>query len=480
MKKILLLLIIPLVANSDTTGNLITNGTFDDGTTGWTLSGDAQRIGDCCPGGHDLEFGDYGSIEQSFNLIDDSVTQSMLDNGITLDSTVEVQNGEGGVGSWAPNRGGADTFTIRLQIRDEDQNVLATTTQERTNVTGINGKDFSDSVTYTGTGSNVGNIFISGSDANAPANLGGPNVDNISVIMTYDPVVLSVQETTIIATAFEEIEEVLTTVSPEELFIYEEFIVEEFIPFEEPQIVTELFSEVLVEEVAIEEINTGIVNIFQEITYEEESTAIETFTAEVESIEEVAEVTEEPEPIEETEVAAEPGGTSESGNANVSSETNAPTGESNEETTVASREESSTDTETNTDVRSAENTDAEVEAVDNESIQISVDDIRREVESTVRSVDQQLVATQTLVAKVMSNDDILDAYSLKNQSIFDNQVNIDGGVYDETRRYFDNRNLYAQNQNIYNDIMDNRQEQIQQANDEIIRAEEHLRRIRGY
>ena len=480
MKKILLLLIIPLVANSNTTGNLITNGTFDDGTTGWTLSGDAQRIGDCCPGGHDLEFGDYGSIEQSFNLIDDSVTQSMLDNGITLDSTVEVQNGEGGVGSWAPNRGGADTFTIRLQIRDADQNVLATTTQERTNVTGINGKDFSDSVTYTGTGSNVGNIFISGSDANAPANLGGPNVDNISVIMTYDPVVLSVQETAIIATAFEEIEEVLTTVSPEELFIYEEFIVEEFIPFEEPQILTELLSEVLVEEVAIEEINTGIVNIFQEITYEEESTAIETFTAEVESFEEVAEVTEEPEPIEETEVAAEPGGTSESGNANVSSETNAPGGESNEETTVASREASSTNTETNTNVRSAENTDTEVEAVDNESIQVSVDDIRREVESTVRSVDQQLVATQTLVARVMSNDDILDAYSLKNQSIFDNQVNIDGGAYDETRRYFDNRNLYAQNQNIYNDIMDNRQEQIQQANDEIIRAEEHLRRIRGY
>ena len=478
MKKILLLLIIPLVANSNTTGNLITNGTFDNGTTGWTLSGDAQRIGDCCPGGHDLEFGDYGSIEQSFNLINDSITQSMLDNGITLDSTVEVQNGEGGIGSWAPNRGGADTFTIRLQIQDENQNVLATTTQERTNVTGINGKDFSDSVTYTGTGSNIGNIFISGSDANAPANLGGPNVDNISVIMTYDPVVLSVQETAIIATAFEEIEEVLTTVSPEELFIYEEFIVEEFIPFEEPQILTELLSEVLVEEVAIEEINTGIVNIFQEITYEEESTAIETFTTEVESFEEVAEVTEESEPIEETEIATEPGGTSESGNANVSSETNAPGGESNEETTIASREESTT--ETNTDVRSAENTDAEVEAVDNESVQVSVDDIRREVESTVRSVDQQLVATQTLVARVMSNDDILDAYSLKNQSIFDNQVNIDGGTYDETRRYFDNRDLYAQNQNIYNDIMDNRQEQIQQANDEVIRAEEHLRRIRGY
>ena len=479
MKRILLLLIIPLVANSDTTGNLITNGTFDNGTTGWTLTGDSQRIGDCCPGGHDLEFGPNGSIEQSFNLINDTITQPMLNNGITLDSTVEVQNGECGVAQCWGGSGPADSFTIRLQIRDESNEVLATTTQERFNVTGINGKDFSDSVSYTGTGSNIGNIHISGSDSNN-RRLGGPNVDNISVTMTYDPTVLSAVETQIIATAFEEIEEILTTVSPEELFIYEEFIVEEFIPFEEPQILTEMFSEVLVEEVAIEEINTGIVNIFQEITYEEESTAIETFTAEVESFEEVAEVTEEPEPIEETEVAAEPGGTSESGNANVSSETNAPGGESNEETTVASREESSTDTETNTDVRSAENTDAEVEAVDNESIQISVDDIRREVESTVRSVDQQLVATQTLVAKVMSNDDILDAYSLKNQSIFDNQVNIDGGVYDETRRYFDNRNLYAQNQNIYNDIMDNRQEQIQQANDEIIRAEEHLRRIRGY
>ena len=39
--------------------------------------------------------------------------------------------------------------------------------------------------------------------------------------------------------------------------------------------------------------------------------------------------------------------------------------------------------------------------------------ILEEVESTVRSVDQQLVATQTLVAKVMSNNDILDAYMLE-------------------------------------------------------------------
>ena len=111
-------------------------------------------------------------------------------------------------GCWGGS-GPADTFTIRLQIRDSDSNVLATTTQERTNVTGINGKDFTDSVSYTGIGSNIGNIFLSGSDGNSPANLGGPNLDNISVTMTYDPTVLSAIQTSHITTTFQEIEEVL-------------------------------------------------------------------------------------------------------------------------------------------------------------------------------------------------------------------------------------------------------------------------------
>ena len=483
MKRILLLLIIPLVANSDTTGNLITNGTFDNGTTGWTLTGDSQRIGDCCPGGHDLEFGPNGSIEQSFNLINDTITQPMLNNGITLDSTVEVQNGECGVAQCWGGSGPADSFTIRLQIRDESNEVLATTTQERFNVTGINGKDFSDSVSYTGTGSNIGNIRISGSDSNNRY-LGGPNVDNISVTMTYDPTVLSAVETQIIATAFEEIEEILTTVSPEELFIYEEFIVEEFIPFEEPQILTEMFSEVLIEEVAIEEINTGIVNIFQEVTYEEPQT-IETFSTEVESFEEIVENTESTniettaETVEETEVAVESGSSSESGNANISSETNAQSGgESNEEESrVASQ-----DTQTDTNIRSSNDTNAEVQDVGAESIQVSVDDIRRQVENTVSSVDQQLIATQTLVAKVMSNNDILDGYNSMNQSIFDNQVNIDGGNIDDyyQRDYNDARTIYVQAQNQYNDPAFSYQRKIEKAVEDRIRAEQHLRRIRGY
>ena len=537
------ILLIPTLAFADinTTGNLITNPGFNDGTTGWSLSGDAQRIGDCCPGGHDLEFGDYGSIEQSFNLINDTITQPMLNNGITLNSSVEVQNGEGGVGSWAPNRGGADTFTIRLQIRDANNDVLATTTQERTNVTGINGKDFSDSVTYTGSDSNIGNIFISGSDANAPANLGGPNVDNISVTMTYDDTVLTVEQTAILNTAFEEIEEVLATnVEPQELFLYEEVIVEEFIPFEEPVIATEMFSEIYVQEVAVEEINTGIVNIFQEVTYEEPTT-IETFTAEIESFEEIVEVTESPN-IETTAEAIQ-GGEEVLGNTTeLVGRNESESGESEagvpEESTVANREQpteqvaeetetSPEPTETETVVASAEvvdeaggateeneingegeagasrdgddgtETDARAEedvesgnqemeeggnrqATRGDNQVISIEAIRERVNATVKEVDQRLVATSMIVAKAMQNNSTVDSYASKNTQIFDSQPQMSGGDYFETRNYIDARNIYAEVTYGNNDVVQQYQKKLQEATDNTIRAQEHLRRIRGY
>ena len=167
--KYLIPLLFPLtvLADSQITGNLVTNGTFEGGNSnGWTTTGEVMVLNDCCGSNYDLEFGASGSIEQSFSLITDTITQPMLNNGITLNSSVQVQNGECGVAQCWGGQGPADTFTIRLQIKDSNDNVLATTTQERTNVTGINGKDFTDSVSYTQSGSNRGNIFISGSDGN--------------------------------------------------------------------------------------------------------------------------------------------------------------------------------------------------------------------------------------------------------------------------------------------------------------------------
>ena len=66
-------------------------------------------------------------------------------------------------------------------------------TSTRTDVTDINGQNFTDTLIYTGANSNVANTIISATDANAPANLGGPNVDNISLTMTYNNVVLQVE-----------------------------------------------------------------------------------------------------------------------------------------------------------------------------------------------------------------------------------------------------------------------------------------------
>ena len=271
------------LAEEITTNNLITNGNFETGNdNSWTTSGDVQVLNDCCelnnvPSNYDLEFGNSGSINQDFDLSSDTITQNMLDNGITLDSTIEVQNGECNVtGCWG-GQGNADTFTNKLTIKDSEGNVLASNTNIRTDVTGINGANFTDRLIYNGTGSYTGNIDISATDANAPAYLGGPNVDNISVTMTYDDTVIApviAQEIEDIFESVEEVFEELEFVEIEELF-------EELITFfEEPALEMEIVEEF--EEVTFESIPMMVEEMPEEMIEEEivEEEIVEKFTEE--------------------------------------------------------------------------------------------------------------------------------------------------------------------------------------------------------
>tara|TARA_R100000234_G_scaffold6865_1_gene4570 strand:- start:10042 stop:11301 length:1260 start_codon:yes stop_codon:yes gene_type:complete len=391
------------LAEELTTNNLITNGTFEGGnSTSWTTTGDVTVLNDCCGSSYDLEFGDSGSIEQGFALTTDTITQQMLNNGITLNSSVQVQNGECGVAQCWGGSGPADTFTIRLQIRDSDNNVLAVTSQERTNVTGINGKDFNDSVSYTGVGSNIGNIFISGSDGNSPAYLGGPNLDNISVTMTYDDTVLSATETAIIAEAFEEIEEVLAT----EIEIVE---IEELI--EVPSIV--LTSEV--EFTQIEEYLPEVKTVEEEFV--EETIVLATEVVEELPIEEPIEIAEE---VYEEVVES-------------------PTETVTEEMEVAEETETIESVEPTTEEEPRSSNSERV------NVDVNVEEIAIRVADKIKSIDGQLKVTQMIVAKAMQkNNEKLNDYAKVNLQIFVQpeltSANIDSYI---ATSYVDIRSIYS-------------------------------------
>ena len=492
--RYLIPLLFPLFLFAETTDNLL-NQTYFNGTTpinGWSGTNDHNHGGSIIAGVH----GEY--LENTITL-GDTLNQSQMNGGwtSTFGSDIWHWNDYQSTVRMTQTITGADG-TVTTQVRDVVSSPCG-------------GNNCGSYVTYTDSYTqginNQSNFDIKVrydfSDTSQSSSHWSPDIKNPTLIIEHS--LLSVeQQSTILEineTTDETIQQQVETIEfiPEQEFTFE--------ITEQPIIEMSMVEEFNFEPQAIEELNAGVVDVFQEIPYDNQTTfeevateikveevfvetresfnetKVEEFAEEIISEEITAEAPIEeatPEPMEQTEsnvseskteatVASEEvnevngegeTGRSESGNGGVE--------------TVAQREET-------LEGRDTEVEEGRVEGNTRVSTQtISIESIEKKVNETLKRVDQRLVATSLIIAKAMESNISLDNYGQTNNNIFNNQLFIDGGNYYDQREYVDLRDIYAENQNVYNDSMAQRQTNIQKNIDEVIRTQEHLRRIRGY
>ena len=413
-----------------TTENLLPNGTGNsssyqniDNTIPSVSTNGFNVVGTVRDWGGELETTGTGSINYTGNLTD-YATQQQLDNGITLDSTTVVQNCEwtGSAYQCGQHRTGQDSYTTTVKILDENGNTLAIVNQTRNNDAGYgnNAFKYEDSVSYSGTGSNQFYWEWEGVDEGSSVNLGGPNLLGAKLTMTYDSTVIP-QET------IEEIEDIIQEFEEWEQTFEEPEFLEEFIPL--PVLMEELPMLVLEEEELIEVLETA-----QELEEEfEEVEILQVFGG--------PEIVEEP---EEEDTSSEPA--------------------------VAQIEEEVLE-ESETNETSVDEPTVKVE--------VSVQSIEKQISKTIKSVDQQLSATNIIAAKVIESKqpDISSYY----KSYTDPRKIYEGNNYEDLR-ILGGQQIYSDNKMIQvaqNDPLYIYQERIRQATYKRVILEKELKILQG-
>ena len=222
-------------ADSITTGNLLPNtgdgvdwgststeqinpgnssGTVSNGTTlnGFDVTCPASQAncGYKYSVGGDFEVTGTATLSvDDIALTNNTRTQEMLDNGITLNSYIDVANCDSQPGNCEGKTGNADSHTVTIELKDSSGNVLSTTTQTRTEIVGFQGNcngypgsnsggqaancgQYNDQVIYNNHGSNKVDWSWSGTDNNTgTGQRGGPNLLGAALTMTYDDTVLN-------------------------------------------------------------------------------------------------------------------------------------------------------------------------------------------------------------------------------------------------------------------------------------------------
>ena len=222
-----------------------------------------------------------GTGQTSSNTI--TSTTDKLDNGITLDSTIDMQNCEwsGSAFRCGDSTGAVDSYTVNIRILDSSDEELAAVTQTRTNDAGYyaNSETFTNQLVYTGTGASKYEWSWEGVDGSGSTsnhtNQRGPNLLGAQLLMTFDSedyVTISTESQTALTsveTTFAELEEIFAetvSVVAEDpvtfsMEIEEETSFEEFFSFEEEEIELPIYTPAAAPIETVAKMETAIVEL---------------------------------------------------------------------------------------------------------------------------------------------------------------------------------------------------------------------------